>query len=707
MKKALKKTVARMVRDAWRLEALEPRVLLSADPVLGVLPVVMPDDQGHGQALHGAYDFDAPDGQAPATPLISPEAYQALVEQPRLTAVPTTFSVDSQVFDVGNLASQGYFDSTLAVAANETLYGSGSLNVALLNSGTVSPGHSPGVQNVLSYTQSAGGTLEIQLGGSDAGTGSGHYDQLNVSQLATLDGKLSVSLIDGFRPTEGQEFTFLTYGQLSGSFAHGTGFVQADDDLYFTIEQRAGDNGGGALVLVAHQLDGAAAFLVDALAQTTGGTTATDRIGEFLNHSYFADNQSVAFSGAVDLGQGLSLSGDFQLGHTAHLLLGEGADQGYYDVFTLSLAGGSGYLGLDATDSQAPGLAFSGADVGIVFIAATDGSDRGWVMAQGQASGASLQGVAMQLDATQLTLEFSLGLGTGNSGSLDLHNTPLHITDAQQQVLYTFDGTGSDSNAATLAGHASLTVASDLRLEGDMGFSVADGTLQAAGQDISARLQAGGMAVGIDHGAFGLVVDGDGLIALEASGRAFLQGGDFASVSADSATLRFNQQAQSLTGHSLAFGDFAYTFSDLPGHSAATVGIYGLQAVVGGSIAIHGDFFFQPGADGAMAIVASKASVALRSGAFDAGVTDADVGLLVLAGGGGTVLEATGGIDVALGADVTLAAAVASVRWNSTAADASGTVVDAAGGSHTFGQGLLAGVQEVAVSQGLLEVAGF
>ncbi|MFP5472086.1 MAG: LEPR-XLL domain-containing protein, partial [Gammaproteobacteria bacterium] len=64
MKKALKKTVARMVRDAWRLEALEPRVLLSADPVLGVLPVVMPDDQGHAQALHGAYDFDAADSQA-------------------------------------------------------------------------------------------------------------------------------------------------------------------------------------------------------------------------------------------------------------------------------------------------------------------------------------------------------------------------------------------------------------------------------------------------------------------------------------------------------------------------------------------------------------------------------------------------------------------------------------------------------------------
>ncbi|KTT11995.1 hypothetical protein NS331_24610, partial [Pseudacidovorax intermedius] len=150
-----------MVRDGWRLEALEPRVLLSADPVLGAIQSVVTDDRGHDQALHGAYDFDHP-APTSAEPLLSRESYDNLINQPVHASVPAT------VFDVGDLQAQGFSASTLTVAANETLRGSGTLNVAVLNTGLVSPGHSPGVDNVSSYTQSAGGTLTPDTGARTA-----------------------------------------------------------------------------------------------------------------------------------------------------------------------------------------------------------------------------------------------------------------------------------------------------------------------------------------------------------------------------------------------------------------------------------------------------------------------------------------------------------------------------------------------------------
>jgi hypothetical protein len=66
------------------------------------------------------------------------------------------------------------------------------------------------------YTQTETGTLSIELGGLSAGDG---YDQLVVTGLATLDGTLSVGLIDGFQPPRGWLFTILLYGSHAGTFA--------------------------------------------------------------------------------------------------------------------------------------------------------------------------------------------------------------------------------------------------------------------------------------------------------------------------------------------------------------------------------------------------------------------------------------------------------------------------------------------------------
>jgi hypothetical protein len=66
------------------------------------------------------------------------------------------------------------------------------------------------------YTQTATGTLDVQLGGSPA---SGQFGKLVVSGTATLDGTLSVSLVNNFSPSLGQSFTITTYSSHTGMFA--------------------------------------------------------------------------------------------------------------------------------------------------------------------------------------------------------------------------------------------------------------------------------------------------------------------------------------------------------------------------------------------------------------------------------------------------------------------------------------------------------
>jgi len=105
---------------------------------------------------------------------------------------------------------------TLILDAGDSLIGSGTLDSNLVNAGTVSPGASPGIITVDGdYTQESLGTLAIELGGTTAGT---DYDQLVVTGVATLDGTLDASLIPGFTPSAGQNFTIMTYASHTGEF---------------------------------------------------------------------------------------------------------------------------------------------------------------------------------------------------------------------------------------------------------------------------------------------------------------------------------------------------------------------------------------------------------------------------------------------------------------------------------------------------------
>ncbi len=96
------------------------------------------------------------------------------------------------------------------------LAGAGTITGNVANAGQVDPG-SAGSAGLLTitgtYTQTATGTLDVEIGGLVAGT---QYDQLRVTGAATLGGALNVTQVNGFTRTAGDTFTAMTYA------VHGT-----------------------------------------------------------------------------------------------------------------------------------------------------------------------------------------------------------------------------------------------------------------------------------------------------------------------------------------------------------------------------------------------------------------------------------------------------------------------------------------------------
>jgi hypothetical protein len=84
---------------------------------------------------------------------------------------------------------------------NGVLRGNATYVKNVTSSGTVAPGLSPGILTIQgNYTQTPAGTLEIEAGGTTVGT---QFDRLVVTGAATLAGRLTGKLINGFEPVTG------------------------------------------------------------------------------------------------------------------------------------------------------------------------------------------------------------------------------------------------------------------------------------------------------------------------------------------------------------------------------------------------------------------------------------------------------------------------------------------------------------------------
>ncbi|MCI0542054.1 MAG: hypothetical protein L0Z50_43210, partial [Verrucomicrobiales bacterium] len=113
---------------------------------------------------------------------------------------------------------RGRFQSGLRVRCND-----------LNNAAVLSPGAPIGISYFsvstdfrfpFVYTQTASGTLVIDMAGTEAGV---TYDQLNVMGEVSLDGALEVALAAGYDPPLGQEFSILAGQTVTGTFAEVRG----------------------------------------------------------------------------------------------------------------------------------------------------------------------------------------------------------------------------------------------------------------------------------------------------------------------------------------------------------------------------------------------------------------------------------------------------------------------------------------------------
>jgi hypothetical protein len=178
-------------------------------------------------------------------------------------------------FDLSALASQVPTDGLpgLVVDRTATLAGSGTWAGAVLNEGTLSPGYSPGVQTLGSYTQASDAALVVEL----AGTASDRYDRIVVSNLAQLDGSLSVVLLGDFMPQVGDEFRILSYGSVQGTFATITG-LGIGAGMFLEFEQD-----GAGITLVAREVAAVDTRSLGDGAQSVRLDTFTDLGSSFLS----------------------------------------------------------------------------------------------------------------------------------------------------------------------------------------------------------------------------------------------------------------------------------------------------------------------------------------------------------------------------------------------------------------------------------------
>ncbi len=101
-----------------------------------------------------------------------------------------------------------------------SLFGTGTIAGNTQSSGTINVGdaalQAAKLAVTLNYTQNSSGVLNIDIGGLTVGT---KFDQLNITDAATLNGTLNLDLINGFVPAIGAAFDVMNFSSLKGTFA--------------------------------------------------------------------------------------------------------------------------------------------------------------------------------------------------------------------------------------------------------------------------------------------------------------------------------------------------------------------------------------------------------------------------------------------------------------------------------------------------------
>jgi hypothetical protein len=188
-----------------------------------------------------------------------------------------------------------------------SLVGTGLVSVAnlqhVVNSATISPGLPLGELDISGdYQQTASGILNIDVGGYTPATG---FDLVTVTAgaaggIATLGGTLNITLTNGFSPTNGATFTFLTAVSRVGAF---TTFNYPSNDIGMQLILDA----TSASVKVTNLKPVVANPIVAPAAVTYGSTfsfqfpanTFTDPDGDLLTYTASGMPAGITFTGST------------------------------------------------------------------------------------------------------------------------------------------------------------------------------------------------------------------------------------------------------------------------------------------------------------------------------------------------------------------------------------------------------------------------
>lgn len=120
----------------------------------------------------------------------------------------------------------------LKIQETQSVHGTGSIEGDVTNEGLVSPGNSPGLLEVIgSYTQTATGTLHIEIGGS----GEDSFDLVSIKGDAQLDGRLTVALLGDFVPSPEDRFTILAAEDFAGVFDNAPTTIAIEQGIFDVV----------------------------------------------------------------------------------------------------------------------------------------------------------------------------------------------------------------------------------------------------------------------------------------------------------------------------------------------------------------------------------------------------------------------------------------------------------------------------------------
>lgn len=150
-----------------------------------------------------------------------------------------TLNANSTLINNGTISKNGGGAFTLngIISGTGTWNGSNSPNFTIGTIGTLSPGNSAGKMNfgnTTSNTFTNNGTINIEIGGTTAGTG---FDQIVSTGLSVVNGNINVSFINGFQPTLNQQFIIVD----GNATASGTPTVNVPAGFTATYTATGGD----------------------------------------------------------------------------------------------------------------------------------------------------------------------------------------------------------------------------------------------------------------------------------------------------------------------------------------------------------------------------------------------------------------------------------------------------------------------------------